>query len=503
MLRRFAHNTAISTVAYGAAGVLGLVAVGAIAKAYGLVALGVIVLARSFLPSGFLALVDFGVSDLVTQSVVKGRAGDWTTANGKIALLSAVAATTGIISAVAVWFSAPYLAYAFKVAPDQAEAFVSIMKVTAIFLPIAFCGLIAEGILKGFEQYGWLRTTEVVSNVIYVASVYLFAWQRVSFEWVAYSYLAAVVGKYLALAIVVLLAVRQTPLRLHSWSKESRADVIHRCWLMLNNRIAGTFQMTLIPLLIGALYGPVGVGTFDLLTRLPRFLKTVMSPLYSAILPVSSQIQEMTDLRRLQILGRNGMVLPAALVVPILVVIGLFSEDILHFLAGPEHRGQGVWLAVALIVPAATITLGAGQTALMLDADFLRTNTRYLYLQVVVQYVFTALTLVWLQERAFILGWAVSFVVFSPFIARRLLLAMHLPNRLFWEQVGRQVIVAAILVIGVLAYRAYAKPEGIIQLMVAGGLSCVAAWGLSASLILSAQDRAMFGRFTKAFTTRQ
>ena len=66
-----------------------------------------------------------------------------------------------------------------------------------------------------------------------------------------------------------------------------------------------------------------------MLTRLTRFLKTVMSPLYSAILPLSTQIEETTDTRRLQILGRNGLVLPSAVVIPILNVMALFSEEIL------------------------------------------------------------------------------------------------------------------------------------------------------------------------------
>ncbi|XUJ34931.1 hypothetical protein ACQ5SK_03265 [Bradyrhizobium japonicum] len=53
MLRRFLHNTAISAVAYGVAGVLGLFAVGLIAKSYGLAVLGLIVLLRSFCPAAF------------------------------------------------------------------------------------------------------------------------------------------------------------------------------------------------------------------------------------------------------------------------------------------------------------------------------------------------------------------------------------------------------------------------------------------------------------------
>jgi O-antigen/teichoic acid export membrane protein len=503
VLSRFLHNTAISAVAYGIAGILGLLAVGVIAKSYGLTVLGLIVLVRAFLPSGFLALVDFGASEVTTQAVARGRLGDWTAAGEKVSLLVLIAAATGAASAVALWVAAAPLAALFRVAADQAGAFISILAVTALTLPIAFLGLVVEGALKGFEKYGWLRLTEVGGNALYVVSVYVAVWRGAPFEWIAYSYLAMLVAKYLVLTIVVYLTVRETPLRFVFWRNESRHDVLHRCWLMFHNRLAGTFQMTLVPLAIGGLYGPAGVGTYDLITRLPRFLKATMAPLHSAILPISTRIDEATDTRRLQMLGRNGLVLPAAIVIPVLVVISLFSEEILKVWVGPQHADQAPWLAFSLFVPAITVMLGAGQTALMVRSDFLRLNTRYLYLQVLVQYLVTAATLVWFSERAFILGWVVSYVVFAPLVAHRMLSFMSLPSSLFWKQVGKQVIVAAILAGVAEAYKMYSSPETLAGLVVVGGFGCIAAWALSMTLILSRSDRAMFGKFARAIVQRQ
>lgn len=503
MLRRFLHNTAISAVAYGLAGVLGLMAVGAIARFYGVAVLGLIVLTRSFLPSGFLVLFDFGVSELATQAVARGRVGDWHAASEKVTLLTVIAGVIGVVSAVVLYLAAAPLTALFKVSADHVDAFVAILAFTALMLPIAFLGLIAEGILKGLEEYGWLRLTEVIGNALYVAAVYVMVWKGQPFETVAYAYLAMTVAKYVVLAVVVQRMARETPLRFTVWGLESRKDVLHRCWLMFNSRFAGILQQPVVPLAIGTLFGPVEVGTYDVLTRLTRFLKTVMSPLYSAILPLSTQIEETTDTRRLQILGRNGLVLPSAVVIPILTVMALFSDEILKIWVGPDHADQWPWFALSLLVPAVTVLLGAGQAALMVRADFLRLNTRYTYLQVLVQYAVTAITLVWLRERAFILGWVVSFVVSAPFIARRMLSHMDLPDSLFWEQVGRQAIVAAILTAIALAYRMYAGADGFLALVIVGGIGCLVAWGLSATLILSASDRAMFGRFARAIALRR
>ena len=97
-------------------------------------------------------MVDLGVSESTTQFVARGRVGDWAVANEKVSLLTMIAAAIGVVSAILLWVAAAPLAAIFKVAPDQAEAFIAIMMVTAPLLPITFLGLVAEGALEGFEN---------------------------------------------------------------------------------------------------------------------------------------------------------------------------------------------------------------------------------------------------------------------------------------------------------------------------------------------------------------
>jgi O-antigen/teichoic acid export membrane protein len=204
----------------------------------------------------------------------------------------------------------------------------------------------------------------------------------------------------------------------------------------------------------------------------------------------------------MQILGRNGFVLPTAIIVPVLVVVALFSEQILKVWVGPQHADQWPWLALSMLIPATTVMLGAGQAALMVRSDFLRLNTRLLYLQVVTQYLVTALTIAWFRERAFILGWVISYVVFTPVIAYHMLSHMQLPSSLFWEQLAKHVLVALLLVVVVAACKMMFNPDSLIALVIVGGFSSVVAWALSSAIVLSAADRAMFGRFARSIGHR-
>ncbi|MBU6462886.1 MAG: teichoic acid transporter [Proteobacteria bacterium] len=498
MLRRFLRNTAISAAAYGIAGVLGLFAVGVIARSYGLSVLGLVVLARAFLPTGFLALVDLGVSETTTQAVARGRIGDWRVANERVSLLGMIAAVTGIASSLILWAAGSFLTGIFRVPPEQITAFISILHVTAVVLPICFLGLVVEGFLKGFEYYGWLRATEVGSNLIYVAIIYVLSSSGADFEWLAYAYLATVVGKYLVLAIIVCQAGQCVSMRIGLWSAPVRRDILHRCWLMFNSRIGGTLQQPVPPLVIGALFGPTEVGTFDLITRLPRFLKATMAPLYAAILPISTRLDETTDERRFQMLGRSGLILPSALLVPALVVVATFSKDILRIWVGPQYAGQWPWLALSLCIPAVTAILGSGQTALIVRSSYLRLSTRLIYWQVFTQYAISFVFLFWLREAAFIVGWAVSYVLFAPLFACYMLAEIGLPNALFWLHLTKLAIVAIILVIAVLIYEQISAPTNLISLMLVGGLASTLAWILSFGIVLSRSDRAMFRKFAQA-----
>lgn len=502
MLRRFVHNTAISAVAYALAGVLGLFSVGLIVKSYGVAILGLTVLLRGFLPSGFLAMIDFGASETVTQLVARGRVGDWKVASEKFTVITLIAGVTGMASGLVLWFLAERLAGLLKVAPEYLDGFVMVLKMTSIVAPVAFLGLVAEGVLKGLEQYAWLRLTEVGGSVLYVAAIYVCVWQHAPYEWIVYSFLATALAKYVILAIATHVLARDTALRFTWWSVSSRDDVLYRSWLMFNSRIAAAAQQTVMPLAVGILYGPVAVGTFDVITRLPRFLKTTMSPLYSAILPIAAHIEERTDVRRGQMLARNGLVLPAAIIIPALVVVALFSPDILRLWIGAQYTDDWLWLAISLAVPAVTVMLGPGQTALMVRSDFLRISTRLLYFQVVAQYVITAALLLLLRERAFVLGWAVSYVIFAPFLAHYQLTFTELSPSLFWEQLARQMVVALVLCIAVVSLKVYWHPSTLTALVVVGTLGCIAAWCLSVALILSPTDRAMVGRFARTVAQR-
>ena len=499
MLRRLAQNTAISAVTFGITGALGLLVVGVIVRAYGLSAFGLIVLVRNLLPVGFLALIDFGVSETTTQAVARARGGgNWVVAGEKVALLLAGAFCIGLLSGCTLWFGASSFAALFRVAPEQAAVFATMVRLTGLALLIAFPGLVFEGILKGFENYGWLRLVEIVGIGSYVAAVLAIVSEGMAYQWVAYSFTTMIICKYLVLGLVAWRVARNSPLRFHHATIDSRRDLSRRSWLMFAGRIVGILQNQLPPLAIGMLLGSGAVGIYDVLTRLPRFLKSVLGLLSSAILPVSARVEEASDTGRRQMLARSGFVLPAAIAIPGLTVVGLFSQEILTHWIGVSAAAHWPWMSLMLLVPAVGVLLGSSQTALLIRPDFLRATLKLVFLQTAIQYAVTLAFLSTLDQFAFIFGQVLASVTFTPLLAKRIFDEWEMPLGLFWNQLARHTANAAILVAAVAMIKFLLAPLGLYELTIVIGLCCVAGWGLSYAIVLSSGDRAMFGRVLRS-----
>ena len=73
MIKRLIQNTIISTVAFGAAAILGLIVIPVIIRTWGVTEFGLIVITRLLLPSGMMAVLDLGLSEVATQVVARAQ----------------------------------------------------------------------------------------------------------------------------------------------------------------------------------------------------------------------------------------------------------------------------------------------------------------------------------------------------------------------------------------------------------------------------------------------
>lgn len=422
MLRLLFLNTAVSGVVFAVSSALVIWLVPVLVAAYGLAGLGLIMLARALLPTGFAALFDFGVSEVVTQAVARARASrNWSAAGGQVTLLALASLGIGAALAALLWFGAPAAVELFRIDATHAASFEALLRATALALLVLFPALISEGTVKGFEAYWALRLAELVPTVGYVlASLWLVA-QGARYDAVAYAFLGSVLVRALATTAIAVVLGRRAGLRASRWSAEERRDAFARCRVMFAGKAVSAAQTQGPPLLIGGLVGPAGVGAYDVLVRLPRFAKSVLGLLTGLLMPIGARLDETGDQRNQKRLASAGTLFVPVVVLPALAAGAAFSAPILELWLGAEFREFWPWHALMFLVPALGVVISFGSTVLMARADAARRLVWLASIMVAVQYAVSVAFTAFLDARAFILGQVVSALLMFPFQLRFLL----------------------------------------------------------------------------------
>lgn len=495
MLARLVRNTAFSAVAFGVNGLIGLALVPVVVGAYGLAQFGLLTLARTLLPTGALAVLDLGVAEIATQAVGRARgSGDWTRAGEDLGVLLALSAGAGALIAVALALAAPALAGLFGVAASERESFIGILVATGLALAAFFPGLLAEGVVKGFERFGALRGVEVLVTIAYACATLAAIAGGLSYAAVAYAYLAAMLARYAALAGIALAEMRRAGLHPRRWSRASREDVLRRSGLMLQSKILGTLQMPVPPLAIGALLGPSAVGLYEIITRLPRFFKSTLSLLASAILPVAARLEGRGAGEQLGGLALKSFWLVPYVTFPVLFAAAGFARPILELWVGAQLAAQWPWMAVMLAIPLLQVCLSVSQAALQVRPEYMARANWISTAGIVVQYAVSIACIEALGAMSFVLGIALAVVATFPFHLRLVARSLALASGTLWRPILAHAALAAMLGVSLAALDRAAPglDAALLPAVLAAGLA--AYWGAAYCFLLEQGARTLVGR---------
>ncbi len=493
MIKRLVQNTVISALSFGVAALLGLAVIPLIIQTWGVAEFGLIVISRLLLPSGMMAVLDLGLSEVATQVVARAREHrNWRQASRQIAFLGAISIALTLILSAAIWLATPLLVIVMKVDAAHLETFTRIMHYTALANLIFVPALVWEGVVKGFERYNLLRFAEVTSTAAYVALTFAAARAGTGFEVVAYIYLAALVARAVVIGIAAFVALRHKQVRLLPWTREIRQDILRRCVLLLQGKLMGGVSGPLQPFLIGLLFGPKAVGTYDALVRLPRISKIVVSLLTSALLPVASRLDERGNAASFQRLGDLGLIMMPMFVVPPLAASAILSPEIMNLWIGPLLAPYAFWMGVSFLVPICAQYVTIGSLIFLTRPEVQARLNRLMAVQLLIWAAVAAATLHLFAERALILGQVVGAIAILPWQLRELSNALGLDRFRFAKSIGTQLAILVLASIFLAVIAGYIRFDSVLKLALGSMVFCLMTWALQYLLVLEKRHRAVF-----------
>jgi O-antigen/teichoic acid export membrane protein len=493
MIKRLIQNTIISTIAFGAAAILGLIVIPVIIRTWGVTEFGLIVITRLLLPSGMMAVLDLGLSEVATQVVARAREHrDWNLVGRQLSFLTVLSILLALALSGSIWLSAPYLTVLMKVDPAHIDRFTEILHYTALANLVLVPALVWEGTVKGFERYNLLRFSEFASTLAYVILTVWASAVSASFEVVAYIYLATLVIRALAVLVATITALVTKRAKFAAWTTQIRRELLHRCLLLLQGKLIGGITGPIQPFVAGLFFGPTAVGTYDALVRLARVSKVLVGLLTSALLPVASRLDERGSSTTFQRLGELGLIMLPMFTLPPLAAAAILSPEILQMWIGPLLAPYALWMGLSFLIPICTQYLVIGNV-IFLTRPGVQTRLNWLLsLQLLIWAVVAAATFGLFAERSLILGQAVGSLAVLPWQIGTLRRALKLERRSFLRAVGIQAIILIIGSILLWFLADYIRVDSLIKLALVAGTFCLTSWVAQYFLVLEARHRAVF-----------
>jgi O-antigen/teichoic acid export membrane protein len=496
MLFTLFKNVGISAAAFFAVSVVGLLLVPVTIAAYGLTGLGLIAMARLFLPSATLAVLDFGVGEYATQSVAIARiSSEHGRCGGNLAIALSAALVSGSLGGLALFVASPFLSRWLSVPPSDQEAFAGVIRMTALVLPLLFASLVFEGVIKGFENFVAQRISEVVVSLTYAAMVLGVISLGWGFEAVCYALLVSLLLRTGIAFACAWWSLRGWTLQLFVWQEMDRKDFMLRARLMFSNKALGTAQTQAAPVLIAALLGVTAVGVFDALTRLPRFAKSVLGLLSSTVLPVAAKLESASDKKNMHRLGETGLLIVGLLALPPLAAAMMFSEPILEIWLSGALTHYWHWQAAMFVIPASSVIVGFGATALIVRPRAISAMNHLVFLQIALQFSLSFTLVNFIQERAFILGQVVAVAITFIWQMRLLARELNTSSKVYWRLMRITLICLALVLPGIFIQRWIDGPVSLGAVIM---LWVVSAWLACFAGVLNCEQRSRIYSFALA-----
>ena len=113
------------------------------------------------------------------------------------------------------------------------------------------------------------------------------------------------------------------------------------------------------------------VGVYDTVMRIPRYVKSIMGAVNTAIVPHVSATGDLQVERRLDFQTASFTKYQGLVFCPLLVFLFIYSSEILHYWLGAAQVEYASYLQIALLYPLFVIIVGASSTVSVSDKDIL------------------------------------------------------------------------------------------------------------------------------------
>ena len=347
-LNKLFKNSFYMLLGNGAVGVIQFFTVSVFILNYNISGYGLFVLIKIFLPAGLLLIIDFGISDSVVRFIsshykdIKSQQ-EFITFGFLLALIISLFASLGLMS------QADFIGRIFAFSSlDEAAVFIDLLKLIGLCIPFLFIGTIFESIHKGIESFATLSFIDFLVALSFLIILAIAPFMGIDLFTVILMHILLLNLKVVYLFSLILIRNRSL-LRPRVPSFNSIKDITRFSLTFFIGK-ACSLSSSHIPSFILGIIDVTFVGIFDAITRIPKFIKTLIGKTNMALLPYAAKMIRDNELVALSNTLKSVVKYQLYLWVPVILILSYYSEIILTIWLGPDLALYSYHLSFFLII---------------------------------------------------------------------------------------------------------------------------------------------------------
>jgi len=352
-----------------------------------------------------------------------------------------------------------------------------------------FPAVVYAGLFEGLQRFDILKGCQIFIAVFTAAGIILSLSMK-------YNYMAIIVvtllGSALQLLVYIYMSFKITPLvaiRLKYFSLNSIREIWAISKYISIGKISSIIYHNTPRLLIGMLLNPVIMTSYEIVTRLPKFLKVSLGFINAVVMPAASEVAALDRKENLQKLFSQGIRILQFLMFPIILGVIFYSEQFLYVWVGREFIHLK-WLLILMLIWNLMVSyISYGGSILLGMNSRVKTTTALSVAGTVLSIIVTLILARSFQLEGIIIGYVLGTVVVLPLYLKIYLQELQLEIVPFVKEVFSYLVVVIAPIFVSLIIDNLILDNNVYTFLLKMIIWCFVYWIVEYFVVLNAQDR--------------
>lgn len=374
--------------------------------------------------NGIMAVLDFGMKTILVKHVAENIImKDIASINEFVTFALLFSFGVGIFMSFLILTAYPLFGFFF----DHIKNYEVSFKLFLLTYAFQLLNFVSIGIYEGFQKIWLSKTLEVIFYLLQSTIILVFLFMKMDFNNIIYTIICF---SFLLTLVNIILLTKYLQIRFTYKGVGKSFNTFyqiakHVCIVQLSNVAYYQYPKVFILMFLNTTY----LGIYDLIIKIPRFLKTLGGIVNGAILPAVSTLSALKNAATINILFKSGIILYLFVLIPIIFGCVYFSSSFFHLWLNNttyHHYMQTymIWTVATLYIAfGGTILFGMGkELAFFKNISWLMT-----VICIIATYIFLTIGM---KLYGLILGQLVGFILL-PVIFYKYSLIFNLDRQFF------------------------------------------------------------------------